>query len=258
MNISPDDKDRLWQDHPKTSGFRLSNLLRYGTFIILLIGLLTGLWYLISPSSQFYNKADLPLIRADQTPYKIKPENQDIPSVKHQDKLVYGRIRADQNDPVVEHILPDPEAPLPEIKDNHTPVKMVEQYLPNDGDPEKGIESLEDEPVKDIPSFTSIEDLIDEIPEEDEKPTGGIGKNQTFIQLGSFKSYDMAELEWKRLLKKYPKDLSQLEPIIQKVDLGEERGIYYRLRTGPFDNIEKANEVCMNLQAQKEECSLVP
>src|SRR5436190_15268322 len=130
MKLSPDEDDRLWRESEKTQWFRFSTPLRYLVFLIILIALLIGLWYLIAPTHQWYNKSDLAFIRADQAPYKIKAESQGVPSVKHQDKLVYGRIRSDQTEPVVEHILPDPEAPLPAIKEQDVAIKMVEQYAP--------------------------------------------------------------------------------------------------------------------------------
>lgn len=253
MNLSPKDDDRLWREPEKTSWFRFSTPLRYIVFLILLIALLVGLWYLFAPSHRGYNKTDLALIRADETPYKIKPENQGVPSVKHQDKLVYGRIRADQTSPVAEHILPDPETPLPQIKEDSVPIKMVEQYAPEEIDPENTVELVQKEPKKEV----SIEDLIEETSEEKKETEKEIIKGKTFIQLGSLKSYDRAESEWKRLSKKHGDVLGKREPVIQKVDLGEEQGIYYRLRTGPFDSSGKADEACRMLKEQKVECVVI-
>ena len=98
MNLSPNEEDRLWREPEKTSWFRFSNPLRFVIFLIVVIGILIGLWYLIFPTRDWYEKSELPFIKADRTPYKIKAENKGVPSVKHQDKLVYGRIRADQGE----------------------------------------------------------------------------------------------------------------------------------------------------------------
>ena len=268
MNLSPNDDERFCREPEKTSWVHFSSPLRYGIFIIILIGVLVGLWYLISPTREPYYKVDIALIRADQTPYKIKEAHQGVPSVKHQDKLVYGRIRADENEPVAEHILPDPETPALEIKDSHAPIKMIEQYSPEDMDPDKIVESPEEEPPGSVLPVASIEDLIEEnsedksasekkSAEENLEPEKKRAKGKTLIQLGSLKSYDLAESEWKRLSKKHSDVLGGLEPAIQKVDLGEEQGIYYRLRTGPFDGPEKANQVCRGLKEQKSECVVI-
>ena len=257
MNLSPNDDDRLWREPEKTSWFRFPNPLRYVVFLILLVALLIGLWYLMAPTRQWYDNADLALIRADQMPYKVKAENQGVPSVKHQDKLVYGRIRSDQKEPVAEHILPDPEAPLPEIKEQNVAVKMVEQYVPEDVDPDKVGDLAPTEPESEVLVLNSIADLIEDVPDEKQLSEKKAVKGKVVIQLGSLKSYDMAESEWERLSKKHHAILSGLTPVIQKVDLGEEQGIYYRLRTGPFEAPEKAVAACVHLKEQKVECVVI-
>lgn len=258
MKLYPDEEDRLWRDAEETPWFRFSTPLRYIIFLILLIGLLIGVWYLMAPRRQWYNKSSLALIRADETPYKMKAENQGVPSVKHQDKLVYGRIRADQNTPLAEHILPDPETPLPQIKEESKAIKMIEQYTPEDKDPGAlASETEEEKSEENSLMLASIEDLIEELPEAKQEVEKKNIKGNTLIQLGSLKSYDMAEAEWKRILKKNVEIVGELEPLIQKIDLGEEQGIYYRLRTGPFETPEKASKVCSQLKEQKVECVVV-
>ncbi|MDZ4323305.1 MAG: hypothetical protein U1A05_04390, partial [Alphaproteobacteria bacterium] len=109
MTFSPNDDDRLWQE-PKSEGwFRFSSPFRYIVLLLILIALVVGAWYLFTPERQNYNVKNLALIRADDTPYKVKAEDQALPGIKHQDKLIYSRIRNDENAPPVEHILPDPE-----------------------------------------------------------------------------------------------------------------------------------------------------
>jgi hypothetical protein len=257
MKLSPNDEDRLWREEEQTSWFRFPGPLKYVIFLILLICILIGLWYLISPSHQGYDQTNLPLIQADETSYKIKAESQGVPSVKHQDKLVYGRIRADQAEPVAEHILPDPEPPLPQIKEENITLKMVEEYIPEDGDPDKVTELIQQKPEGEGLILTSIEDLIDEASEEKKTPEKKIVTGKVFIQVGSLKSYDLAESEWERLSKRHADILGKLEPTIQKVDLGEEQGIYYRLRTGPIDDMGKATEACEALKERKVECVVV-
>lgn len=52
-----------------------------------------------------------PVIPADNTPYKHKPDNPGGLVIPHQDKLVYGRIMPEQQQ-AVEHLLPQPEQPM--------------------------------------------------------------------------------------------------------------------------------------------------
>ena len=262
MTFIPDDDDRLWKDSKEDGWYRFSNPWRYVLFILLLVGAVIIIWYLTSPARRTYNPSDLALIRADDAPFKVKAKDQEIPSVKHQDKLVYGRIRESQNEPMVEHILPDPEQPLTHLEEDPSTLKMVNQYQPDDVDVEK-VSDASPEPTKqNSPSLTSIEDLIGETPKEtpQEKPPlekKAVAKGKIHIQLGSLKNYDMAEAEWGRLSKKHQDIFGGLNPVIQKVDLGEDKGIYYRLRTGPFESDERAKSVCASLKDRKVECLVI-
>ncbi len=260
MTFSPGDDDRLWREPEKDGWFRFSSPLKYVIFIIILIALIVVIWYLMSPARRsFYNPNELALIRADETPYKVKAQDQGIPGVKHQDKLVYSRIRGDQNNPPVEHILPDPEPPLVPVKDVSPSVKMVEQYTPNDVDFDKsGEPTLTEEPMKEAAKpISSIEDLIDDTPEEKPISEKKVVKGNIFIQLASLKSFDLAESEWSRISKKHKDILANFEPTIQKVDLGADQGIYYRLRTGPFESKEEAKKACSRLKERKVECLVI-
>lgn len=258
MTFTPNDDDRLWRGTQQESWFRFSTPMRYILLLIILVALIICAWYLFAPTNKNYTKVDIPLIRADETPIKVKAEDQGVPGIKHQDKLVYGRIRGDQSAPPVEHILPDPETPIVQIKEDAPPVKMVEQYKPNDGELEKGVERNLKEEENDSPSISSISDLIpEEEPLKKQEPEKKKGKGTVFIQLGSLKSYDLAESEWIRLSNKHKDIFADLKPTIQKVDLGEEKGIYYRLRTGPYETSEKATVVCSTLKERKVECRVI-
>lgn len=131
--------------------------------LIVIILLIVGAWYVFfsRPSPQI--KGEIPLIRVDEMPFKVKAKDQGVPGIEHQDKLIYGRIRNDQTPPAVEHILPEPE-----------PIKMIEQYVPEDVELEKNVEEnpeTKTEPVspetKD--SAFSIEALIDAASDTSEK-----------------------------------------------------------------------------------------
>lgn len=266
MTFFVDNRDRFLEEPQQRGWFHFPGPLRYVLLLILVVALIVGVWYLLPSSPPPLTKADLPLVRADETPFKIKAEDQEVPGINHQDKLVYGRIRNDENKPHVEHILPTPEAPL--VHSNQPPVQMVEQYIPEDLEIET-VTFKESPPVSShASSLTSIEDLLDEIvPIKDvkaadplppiEKPAP-LKQGNVLIQLGSLKSYDLAEEEWTRLSKKHKETLSELEPVIQKVDLGVDQGVYYRLRAKGFQNVDLAQTACSALKEAKTECRVVP
>lgn len=82
-------------------------------FVILasLVILLTVLgWFTYRWMTTSYT-GEPPIITAEDTPFKIKPDNPGGIVVPHQDKLVYGRLAPEHQQPV-EHLLPQPEQPI--------------------------------------------------------------------------------------------------------------------------------------------------
>jgi hypothetical protein len=93
-----------------------------------------AVWYMLPSRSSFSSQGEIPLIRADESPFKMKSQDQSVHGIEHHDKLVYGRIRNDQTAQPVEHILPDDSGPL----------TMDQQYAPPDTDPEAPSLSIEE------------------------------------------------------------------------------------------------------------------
>ncbi len=54
----------------------------------------------------------VPLIKADLTPFKIRPDNIEQPTIPHQDKLVYNRLTPGAQKAKIERLLPPPEEPI--------------------------------------------------------------------------------------------------------------------------------------------------
>ncbi len=77
-----------------------------------------------------------------------------------------------------------------------------------------------------------------------------------FVQLASVKSDDGARKEWARLRKGHAELLGDLKLDVQRADLGD-RGIFYRIRTGPFPNRATARDMCAQIKAAKLGCLVV-
>ena len=88
---------------------------------ILVVGVFAGgLWFAyrqgLKHGGAVTGAADVPLIRADERPTKVKPENPGGMEVPDRDKLIYTQKRA-----AVEHLLPAPEKPMPRPAAQGTP-----------------------------------------------------------------------------------------------------------------------------------------
>ena len=77
-----------------------------------------------------------------------------------------------------------------------------------------------------------------------------------FVQLASVRSDGGARQEWGRMQRAHPDLLGDLELSVQSADLGE-RGIFFRVRAGPFPNRATAQDMCGQIEAAKLGCLVV-
>lgn len=79
------------------------------------------------------------------------------------------------------------------------------------------------------------------------------------IWLTSLASAELADQSWRSLVERYPDLLSGLDLAIRKVDLGVDKGIWYRVMVGPFENRQAAKAVCVEIlrRAPEENCMAV-
>jgi Flp pilus assembly protein TadD len=76
------------------------------------------------------------------------------------------------------------------------------------------------------------------------------------VQLASYRSEARAMLGWSELRGNAPDLLDPVTPVVRRADLGEERGIVYRLRTAPTAKTN-ATALCTELKARGIDCLVV-
>jgi hypothetical protein len=77
----------------------------------------------------------------------------------------------------------------------------------------------------------------------------------SFVQLSAQKSENAAKSTYHDLQAKFSTIFGKLDPNIQRADLGD-KGVYYRLRIGPFASAE-AQKICGSYQAAGGNCFIV-
>lgn len=103
--ISSNEQEDDWDDRQSPLNFVILASL---VIILVVLGWFGYRWFANS-----YNEAP-PVLIADESPYKVRPDNPGVMVIPHQDKLIYGRITPQQQQ-MPERLLPQPEAPvLPE------------------------------------------------------------------------------------------------------------------------------------------------
>ena len=69
----------------------------------------------------------------------------------------------------------------------------------------------------------------------------------TRLQLGSLRSEDAARQEWERIKRKNSDLLGSLSATPVRADLGD-KGVYYRIQTGPVADPAAAERICGELK----------
>lgn len=73
------------------------------------------------------------------------------------------------------------------------------------------------------------------------------------VQVGAFRSNEEAAAQWSRMEARLGDFLSGKAPDVERADLGE-RGIYHRLRIGPFSSSGDARTFCSGLKERGQDC----
>jgi cell division protein FtsN len=275
-----DDEDDYAVDIPETSttkrNFRSSFfkndriffLMGGGAFIVTFFVVAFIMYY----NSKPIDLEELPIISADGTPFKIKPLTNE--QVKHQDKTVYDNISGDKRK-IEEKIAQSPEeilsipevevgeslsdeekqniikafddlAPKKEYKINYIKqgrgakiksdnlIVVEDEYRP----PINKVEEARSAPPAAKKQKQRLKDMVGETSDkisEVNNLNGGL-----MIQVASVSTKSAAEAEYRRILSKN-KFLKGWGKRIFKIDLGETKGIRYRIQVGPFKTKEEAN-----------------
>lgn len=73
------------------------------------------------------------------------------------------------------------------------------------------------------------------------------------VQVGAFRSNDEAMAQWSRMQSKLSNVLGDKTYDVERADLGE-RGVYHRLRVGPFASSSAASAYCASLKENGQDC----
>ena len=267
---------------PKSRRRSLVPVFLVGAVIILFVGFL-WISYVRGPKA---GAGQLPVIIADISPVKIKPDKPGGAEIPFQDTTVYDNLNQGKQkhpQPEVEHLLQPPEQPLPmpvpaagvtpsppavvaaviipqePSKEAAIPTSPAgnEAVLAPQPEPATSVEKLPPPPAESAlptPVITAVVPTVKPSPVVTEKPKipAPSGIKNCVVQLGSFKDQDAAKTEWQRLRTRYSDQLASLSPIYQRVDLSE-KGVWYRLRAGSL-TADKAKSVCVALTNAKAPC----
>jgi hypothetical protein len=199
-----------------------------------------------APSTVPDTPANVPLIRADTDPVKVKPDKAGGMSIPDKDDPLYA-MHPGQSP--AEHILPPPEMPQPRpvAPTPPAPAPQIAQAAPQAG-----------AFPPPLPAPTPVGALPKPAPKpaDAEKPAAAAGPPMK-IQLASLRTPDEARDEWQRVKHENSDLLGKLTAVAVRADLGD-RGVWYRVEVGPVGDKAAALKLCKTLKERDLECQLVP
>ena len=114
-NKGYDDLDELDYEDGRYGSSRFMRMLSIGFVVAAVGGFCTLAWYAYKSGQEPVNESDIPVVEADMSPVKEKPENPGGWQFQHQDKSVYNQLAAGEGtapEPVAERVVPKPEEPV--------------------------------------------------------------------------------------------------------------------------------------------------
>lgn len=218
-----------------------------------------GLWFAYVEGARHAGgtggSGDIPLIRADTRPMKVKPAEPGGMSIPDRDMLIYG-----QNRPIVEHLLPPPEQPMA-LPAPPAPKPVVSASAdapptpaPSTGAPGSGTAPARTQPEQSAGLPPANPHPMPSKPAEAVSQPGKAGGVR--LQLGSVRSEGDAREEWARVKRGNPDLLGQLTAMAVRADLGD-KGVYYRILTGPVGDPVTAERLCGELRQRHLPCIIV-
>lgn len=187
-------------------------------FTVIVLAIFGGLiWYSYLKGN---DDGPVPVVHADKSVVKEKPDNPGGLQVPDRDKRVFERVtsspsqESEQLGRSAELPLERPEEAVPESRDIPAP------------------------PVQEPEAAASL-------------PTG-----KYLVQLGAFGHKETAEKLWNRLQQENMSQLGDLNPDIMMIDRGK-KGVLYRLRGGRVADKAAATNICKALKAKKQACIVV-
>ena len=261
--VDPDRRAELFADEREQEPQPRSRRLLATALAVLVMGLFGGgLWFAyVQEKGHAGGDAaggDVPLIRADERPTKVKPERPGGMEIPDRDKLIYNPTHA-----LTEHLLPPPEKPMPRpVPPPPTPSPQPEATRSATGAAPATSAAPANRPRRRSPGAIPTAQPQQQAaappskaPQQApgaSKPAAAKGAG-TRLQLGSLRSEEAARQEWERIKHKNADLLGSLSASAIRADLGD-KGIYYRIQTGPVADPASAERICGELKQRSIGC----
>jgi hypothetical protein len=292
--VDPADRPALGETlGRRPSSARRPLLVRLLPMLIVVVALggfagIVGYYYFAGASG---SDGVVPLVKADDRPVKVRPENPGGMEVPDQDKEIYDRLgQAERNRaPTGERLLPPPETPLPRPPVAQAPpmlgVPAPSQSQTLSAAPPRPVGAPPPQapnipPAPDVtpppPSTVTSQATIpppsaapanaplprpaapapappSPVPVAAAARPSAAAPGSVRVAIASVKSEADARREWERQRRLYPGALTQARAEFLPIDLGD-RGVFWRIYVGPAESNADAQTRCAALKQQQVSC----
>jgi cell division septation protein DedD len=262
--IDPDERTRFYADpNDEEADPQPRRVLRILGALLVMTLFAGGLWFAYVEGARHAGGSgdggDIPLIRADARPIKVKPADPGGMPIPDRNMLIYS-----QNRPIVEHLLPPPERPIALPRPPPPPPTPIPAASAPVGAPPTAVPSTVAPGTAPAGAAARPEQLAGLAPansrptasqpaEAVSQPGKGGGVR---LQLGAVRSEGVAREEWARIKRSNPDLLGHLTAVAIRADLGD-KGVYYRIQAGPVADPAAAERLCGELRQRHLACIIV-
>ncbi len=216
---------------------------------------------------------EVPVLRADDAPTRQRPKDPGGMQVPHADSPVFRNLEGGAKEPVVERLLPPPEAPMPKpvavmATEESVPLPPAIPASPPPSETVGASTLSPSELVGETPPDVSATLSAPDDPARPHAPTTETAMTLQLpiptnpaegyrVQLGAFRAAAQASRGWERALAAAPELLGPVSHFVFQTDLGAAKGVFHRLQAGPLPSRESADSLCNQLKVKKVDCYVV-
>jgi hypothetical protein len=198
----------------------------------------------------------VPLIRADDHPTKVKPDQPGGMAIPDQNVSLYNEKAGGSQ---VEKLLPAAEQPMP----RPAPPPASAATAPSPATPATSpagaaAPSAPPDALKNAAKPVALAakaNVPDKPPASAQTSAAPAGKGPVQLRLGSLRTPEAAREEWAKLKRENADLLGKLTAVAVRADLGD-KGVYYRIQAGSFDDAAEAERLCGELKRRNLGCIL--
>lgn len=192
----------------------------------------------------------VPLLKADEHPSKVKPDQPGGMQIPDQNVSLYNEKAGG---PPVEKLLPPPEQPMPRPAPPPPAKETAEPPAPAIAVPATANPAA---PVAGEPQPSPDAKNAKAAAPPGAKPPAATAKSGTIqVRLGSLRTPEEARQEWAKLKRENADLLGSLSAVAVRTDLGD-KGVYYRIQAGAFADAGAAEHLCAELKRRSLGCIL--